>query len=169
MEKLQQATVDVNILYYHAKILIYLPILSRFGNHHNVGLSQKEQLLKGEGDVATIVSSISLIQQSSIQILEVLKYLTSTSSSNILPIPIHIVREQSLLALMVAKGALDYIKGGPLFSNLKQLLLDTMGNLSRDANFDIPGALNRKSFKLFEINNIRYPWFEYKQKHDLGG
>lgn len=138
-------------LYYHAKILIYLPILSRFGNHHNVGLSQKEQLLKGEGDVATIVSSISLIQQSSIQILEVLKYLTSTSSSNILPIPIHIVREQSLLALMVAKGALDYIKGGPLFSNLKQLLLDTMGNLSRDANFDIPGALNRKSFKLFEI------------------
>ena len=90
-------------LYYHAKILIYLPILSRFGNHHNVGLSQKEQLLKGEGDVATIVSSISLIQQSSIQILEVLKYLTSTSSSNILPIPIHIVREQSLLALMVAK------------------------------------------------------------------
>ena len=70
--------------------------------------------------MATIVSSISLIQQSSIQILEVLKYLTSTSSSNILPIPIHIVREQSLLALMVAKGALDYIKGGPLFSNLKQ-------------------------------------------------
>ena len=138
-------------LYYHAKILIYLPILSRFGNHHNVGLSQKEQLQKGEGDVATIVSSISLIQQSSIQILEVLKYLRSTSSSNILPIPIHIVREQSLLALMVAKGALDYIKGGPLFNNLKQLLLDTMGGLSRDANFEIPGALNKKSFKLLEI------------------
>ncbi|RCK63398.1 Regulatory protein CAT8 [Candida viswanathii] len=138
-------------LYYHAKILIYLPILSKFGNHHNVGLSQKEQLLKGEGDVATIVSSISLVQQSSIQILEVLKILTATSSSNVLPIPIHIVREQSLLALLVAKGTLDYIKGGPLFINLKQLLLDTMSNLNSDCKYEVPGGINRRAVKLLEV------------------
>ena len=138
-------------LYYHAKILIYLPILSKYGNHHNVGLSQKEQLLKGEGDVATIVSSLSLVQQSSIQILEVLKCLSATSSSNILPIPIHIVREQSLLALLVAKGTLDYIKGGPLFINLKQLLLDTMNNLSMNCRYEVPGGINRRSVKLLEV------------------
>ncbi|KAL6453229.1 CAT8 Regulatory protein CAT8 [Candida maltosa Xu316] len=138
-------------LYYHAKILIYLPILSKFGNHHNVGLSQKEKLFKGESDVATIVSSISLIQQSSIQILEVLKCLSATTSSNILPIPIHIVREQSLLALLVAKGTLDYIKGGPLFNNSKQLLLDTMNNLFLDCKYEVPGGIDRKSIKLLEL------------------
>lgn len=37
-------------LYYHAKILIYLPVISKHGNeHHNVGLSQKEQLFKPKG------------------------------------------------------------------------------------------------------------------------
>lgn len=31
-------------LYFHAKVLIQLPILSKFGNHHYMGLSAKEDL-----------------------------------------------------------------------------------------------------------------------------
>ncbi|CAI5757025.1 unnamed protein product [Candida verbasci] len=138
-------------LYYHAKILIYLPIISKYGNHHNVGLSQKEQLAKGENEISTIVSSISLIQQSAIQILEVTKCLANTSSSNILPIPINMAKETVLLALIVAKGTLDYIKGGPLFINSKQLLLDTIKNMSIDSTFGLPGGVYKNSVKLLEL------------------
>lgn len=136
-------------LYYHAKILIYLPIISKHGNHHNVGLSEKEKLLKGDRDVSSIVSSISMIQQSSIQILEVLKNLSSTSS--FLPIPINIAREQVRFALLVAMGSLDYIKGGPLYQNLKNLLLSTISSLSLESNCDIPGGLTKNSAKIFEF------------------
>ncbi|KAG7662010.1 CAT8 [[Candida] subhashii] len=138
-------------LYYHAKILIYLPIISKYGHHHNVGLSEKEKLAKGDADTATIVSSISLIQQSCLQILEVLKCLSSNLSSTALPIPTNITREQSLFALFVAKGTLDYIKGGPLFNNSKQLLLDTINSLSQESRLNTPGGLNRNSFKLLEL------------------
>ncbi|KAG2736928.1 hypothetical protein G9P44_001018 [Scheffersomyces stipitis] len=139
-------------LYYHSKILIYLPIISKYGNHHNVGLSEKERLFKGEGDVATIVSSVSMIQQSSIQILEVLKSLSKNTSSNVLPIPINIAREQARFALLVAKGSLDYMKGGPLYQSSKSLLLETIGFLNRESAFDIPGALSRNSVKLMELS-----------------
>ncbi|KAK6459163.1 fungal-specific transcription factor domain-containing protein [Scheffersomyces xylosifermentans] len=139
-------------LYYHAKILIYLPIISKYGNHHNVGLSDKEKLTKGQGDIATIVSSVSMIQQSSIQILEVLKSLSKNLSSYVLPIPINIAREQARFALLVAKGSLDYIKGGPLYQNSKQLLLDTISYLNKESAYEIPGALTRNSVKLLELS-----------------
>ncbi|KAK6465809.1 fungal-specific transcription factor domain-containing protein [Scheffersomyces coipomensis] len=139
-------------LYYHARILIYLPILSKYGNHHNVGLSKKESLLKGEGDVATIVSSISMVQQSSIQILEVLKYVNDTTNPYLLPIPINIPRQQARFALLVAKGSLDYLKGGPLFQNSKQLLLDTIKDLIEESNLNIPGRLSRSTAKILELS-----------------
>lgn len=141
-------------LYYHAKILIYLPIISKYGNHHNVGLSTKEQLSKGQHDVSNIVSSVSMIQQSSIQILEVLKSLTKYSSSYLLPVPINIAREQARFTLLVAKGSLDYIKGGPLYQNLKQLLLDTISNLNLESGNDIPGGLTKNSVKLLELATL---------------
>ncbi|RLV93997.1 Regulatory protein CAT8 [Spathaspora sp. JA1] len=146
-------------LYYHAKILIYLPIISKYGNHHNVGLSQKEQLTKQSeleyddqmGPNTAVVSSVSLIQQSTIQILEVLKCIANNTSSTVLPIPINITREQSLFALLVAKGTLDYIKGGPLFNKSKQLLLDTIHNMNVESRIDIPGGLHKNSFRLLEL------------------
>lgn len=138
-------------LYYHAKILIYLPIISKYGNHHNVGLSQKEQLTKGQRNVSNIVSSMSMIQQSSLQILEILKSFFKDSSSYLLPIPLNIPREQARLALLVAKGSLDYMKGGPLHQNLKQLLLDTISIINSESSFDLPGGMTKNTAKLLEL------------------
>ncbi|KAI5950417.1 CAT8 [Candida margitis] len=139
-------------LYYHARILIYLPIVSKFGNHHNVGLSQKDQLNKGESDTTTIVSAMSLIHQSSSQILQVIKASATSSSSSVLPIPLNIAREQSLLTMLVAKGTLDYIKGGPLYNNSKQLLLDSVAGIANDAKYETPDCLNKNSVKLLELS-----------------
>ncbi|KAG5417563.1 CAT8 [Candida metapsilosis] len=139
-------------LYYHAKILIYLPIISKYGKHHNVGLSQKEQMSKGESDTTTIVSTMSLVQQSSSQILQIVRSSATSSNSSVLPIPVNIAREQSLLTLLVAKGTLDYIKGGPLFNNSKQLLLDSVSAIAKDAKYETPDSLNRNSVKLVELS-----------------
>lgn len=137
-------------IYYHAKILIYLPIISKYGNHHNVGLSEKVKLTKGELDLSSVMSSVTMIQQSSIQMLEVLQSISKNSTTNILPIPINMPREQARFALLVAKGTLDYTKGGPLFQCLKTLLLDTINYLNNECSYDIPGSLTKKSAKLFE-------------------
>lgn len=136
-------------LYYHAKILIYLPIISKYGYHHNVGMSAKEQLTLGQRDVTTVVSSMTMIQQSSIQILQVLKSLAH--SSFLLPIPLNIPREQARFSLLVAKGSLDYIKGGPLHQNLKQLLLDTLVTFKLETEKEIPGGLTKYSLMLLEL------------------
>lgn len=138
-------------MYYHAKILIYLPIISKYGNHLNVGLSQKEQLSKSKSPTS-IVSSVSMIQQALIQILELLKCLVKFNSLYLLPIPVNIPREQARIALLVAKGSLDYIKGGTLHQTLKQLLLDTVAYLSVESGFEVPGNMTKNSSKLLELS-----------------
>ncbi|CUM65408.1 uncharacterized protein PRCAT00003046001 [Priceomyces carsonii] len=136
-------------LYYHAKILIYLPIISKYGNHHDVGLSQKERLTKGDEEMSNIVTSISMIQQSSIQILECLKCLLK--GLHTLSVPLNVSREMARFSLLVAQGSLDYIRGGPLFQNLKQLLLETISLLIKDSDSNIPNKLTRSSVKLLEM------------------
>ncbi|CAK7892558.1 hypothetical protein CAAN1_08S05380 [[Candida] anglica] len=140
-------------LYYHAKILIYLPVISKFGNNHNVGLSQKEQLLKPKGDFSTnVVSSTSLIQQSSIQMLEILKTMASFAQSPyLLPLPMNLAREQARLSLLVARGSLDYVKNGPLYQNSRSLLLETVTALNTDSEYNGPGGLTKTSVKLLEL------------------
>ncbi|ODV80942.1 uncharacterized protein CANTADRAFT_36789, partial [Suhomyces tanzawaensis NRRL Y-17324] len=150
-KKYSKEQLTLIFLYYHAKILIYLPVISKYGNHHNVGLSPKEQILKAETDAGSIASSISMIQQSSLQILEVLKSLTKYNSSYLLPIPVNIAREQARFTLLVAKGSLDYMKGGPLYQTLKQLLLDTIASLNLETSHEIPGSLTKNSVKLLEF------------------
>lgn len=138
-------------LYFHARILIYLPIISKYGNHLDVGLSEKEKLSRGQGNRSTIISSMTMIQQSSLQILEILKVHFNPLSSKLLPIPLNIPREHSRLALLVAKGTLDYIKGGSLYLDLKQLLLSTIPLLIRESRYDVPGGLTKNSGKLIEM------------------
>lgn len=140
-------------LYYHAKVLIYLPILSKYGHHHNVGMSAKEKLAQGQGDVASAISSMTMIQQSSIQLLTVMRGVF-TLSGYLLPLPMNIPREQARFALLVAKGSLDYIKGGPLFQSLKQLLLDTVSGFKLETEKKIPGGLTVNSCRLIEMSII---------------
>ncbi|GEQ68621.1 hypothetical protein JCM33374_g2289 [Metschnikowia sp. JCM 33374] len=136
-------------LYYHAKILIYLPIISKYGYHHNVGMSMKEKLSVGETDISTNVSSMTSIQQSATQILHLLKSL-STTNAYLLPVPLNIPREHARFAILVAKGSLDYIKGGPLHSQSKQLLLDTIPILKNETRLEMPNSLTKRCASLLE-------------------
>lgn len=139
-------------LYFHARILIFLPTISKFGNHHDVGLSEKEKLYRGDSNKGLIISSITMIQQSSVQILEILKTLSSPGNCKLLPIPINIPREHARLTLLVAKGTLDYIKGGSLYLSLKQLLLDTIPLIVRESHYNAPGGITKNSANLMEMS-----------------
>lgn len=136
-------------LYYHAKILVYLPILSKYGNHHNVGLSAKEQIELDQSNKGSVVTSMSMIQQSSLQILELLRF-ASVELLYLLPIPMNIEREQARFALLVAKGSIDYIKGGVLHQSLKKILSDTFGIFKYETNRGMLGALSKNSASLLQ-------------------
>lgn len=138
-------------LYYHAKILIYLPIISKHGSHHNAGLSMKERLSIGKTDISTVVSSTSTIQQSSIQVLKLLKYMVA-QSGYVLPIPVNIPRAQARFSLMVAQGSLDYIRGGALYNDLKKLLLDVLVSSQEEAQMELPGGLSKNTLKLLDYS-----------------
>lgn len=151
LQTLSKQQLCLIFLYFHARILIYLPIISKYGNHHDVGLSEKQKLFRGESSKSAMVSSMTMIQQSSLQILEILKILFNPSNSKLLPIPLNIPRQHARLTLLVAKGSLDYIKGGSLYLTLKQLLLNTIPLLSRESKYDVPGGLTKNSGRLLEM------------------
>lgn len=146
-----KAQINLIFLYYHAKILIYLPIISKYGYHHNAGMSMKEKLSMRETDVATVVSSMTMIQQSSIQILKLLNH-TASKSAYVLPIPINIPRARARFSLLVAKGSLDYIKGGPLHHHLKQLLLETLLSFQLETENELSGGLTKNTLKLLDFS-----------------
>lgn len=155
-------------LYYHAKILIYLPILSKYGNHHNVGLSAKEQLNLDQINKGTVVTSMSMIQQSAIRILELLKNATALYLY-VLPVPFNVPREQARFALLVAKGSMDYIKGGVLHQNLKKILQETFEGIKFETDRGMFGALSKNSASLLEhsvasILNLKTDLMKTKQK-----
>lgn len=138
-------------VYFHAKILIYLPILSKYGAHHDVGLSQKEKLTKGDVGAQLVLLLGLMVQQLLIQILEVLNLFVRNAELPLLPLPLNIAQEQARFALIVAKGLLDYTKGGPLYVHAKQLLLDTLAGLSESHSGDyVLGHLTREALKLLE-------------------
>lgn len=136
-------------LFYHAKILIFLPIISKHGFHLNVGISLKEQLSLQKHDSSSVVASMTLIQQSLAQILRLLKHTYETSY--LLPLPLNILQEHARFALLVARGSLDYIKNGPLYQNLKQLLLDTVSIFKSMSNAPGSGSLTNNSAVLLEL------------------
>ncbi|EDK37194.2 hypothetical protein PGUG_01292 [Meyerozyma guilliermondii ATCC 6260] len=138
-------------LFCHAKILAYLPILSKYGNHHDVGLSKKEQLTKGTGQVGSIMSSVTMIQQSSTQILDMMKSISTSPSPFVIPVPLNLPRQQIRLALLVARGCLDYTKGGPLRLHSKKLLDGTVCYLKCESRLNIPGCASMNSAKLLEL------------------
>ncbi|CAH6718740.1 hypothetical protein CLIB1444_01S13476 [[Candida] jaroonii] len=150
-EKYSVQQLSLIFLYFHARTLIYLPIISKFGNHFDIGLSEKTKLTKGMESKSSIISSISMIQQSSLQILQILRTFLNPMNPILLSVPLNLPREHSRLSLLVAKGTLDYIKGGTLYSSSKNLLLDTVPLIVRESNLKIPGSLSKNSSKLIEM------------------
>lgn len=130
------------LLYYHAKILIYLPVIAQHSHHHDVGLSQKQRLARPPGDFSSnVVLSASLVQQLALQILAILR-------THHAPVPMCAARQQAHLALLVARGTLDYVKNGPLYQRLKLLLLDTVSALHA---LEGPAALTANAVQIVEL------------------
>lgn len=149
-------------LYYYGKIMIYLPIISKHGSHHYAGMSAKERFSVGQADIATVVSSTTMIQQSSIQVLKLLKH-TVSQPQYAIPIPINISRAQAKLSLLVAQGSLDYIKGGALFNYLKGLLVDVLNISATEAQLGFPGGISENTFKLLEFAVLSLLGFNMKK------
>lgn len=130
------------LLYYHAKILIYLPVIAQHSHHHDVGLSQKQRLARPPGDFSSnVVLSASLVQQLALQILAILR-------THRAPVPMCTARQQAHLALLVARGTLDYVKNGPLYQRLKLLVLETVSALHV---LEGPAALTANAVQILEL------------------
>lgn len=126
-------------LYYHAKILIYLPIISKYGDHFDVGLSAKERLERDGAKNTNLATSMTIIQQLSMQVLEVL------NAQKSLPLLLNIPRETARFALLVAKGSLEYTKKGPLHKLLRDVLTTTLRGFGSEADKRFPGLLTAGS------------------------
>lgn len=119
------------LLYYSAKILIHLPVIA-------------SEVDKSRGSASYIV-----IQQCTIAILNILSDLYSKKTYYI-PIPMNISRTKSRLALLSAKGSLEYTRGGALFQESKQILQSIINELKDENINEIPGNLSKNCVVLIE-------------------
>ncbi|ODQ62595.1 hypothetical protein WICANDRAFT_103364 [Wickerhamomyces anomalus NRRL Y-366-8] len=119
------------LLYYSAKILIHLPVVA-------------SEVSKSRGSASYIV-----IQQCTIAILNILSDLYSKKTYYI-PIPMNISRTKSRLAILSAKGSLEYTRGGALFQESKQILQNIINELKNENINEIPGNLSKNCVYLIE-------------------
>jgi transcriptional regulatory protein CAT8 len=134
------------MLYYSAKIIIHLPLIAN-------------DVDNDEG-VKRYGSSNIAIQQCTIALLNNLSEFYSQDCYYI-PIPINIFRFKIRLALLSAKGSLEYTRGGSLFQEAKTLLTQVVEELkgenlkflnekNNNDNGYIPGNVSIRCLKLLE-------------------
>ncbi|ODV58456.1 DNA-binding transcription factor CAT8 ASCRUDRAFT_21169, partial [Ascoidea rubescens DSM 1968] len=119
------------ILYYEARMLIYLPNLA-------------SEIYNSRGSAAYIT-----IQQSTNIILNITNFL-STQKNYFPPIPVNLPRVRSRLSLMGAKGALEYARGGNLFQESKTLLTTVINDLRRETSIGLPGCLSHNCINFLD-------------------
>lgn len=120
----------VIVLYYQAKILIYLPVLAAE--------------VRNSRGLALHVT----INQSTNAILAVTNYMSS--QSYFLPTPMNLSRMRARYGLLGAKGALEYTRGGNLFQDVKTKLQDLMTDLRTETARESPGCLSANCVRMFE-------------------
>ncbi|ODV94686.1 hypothetical protein PACTADRAFT_50547 [Pachysolen tannophilus NRRL Y-2460] len=123
--KLSEKQLLLVFLYYYAKILIYLPIMSTDDNS-----------TKGS-------SSYIIIQQSTGALLNITNILSSHQKNYYyLPLPLNLSREKARFALLSAKGTLEYTRGGALFQDSKALLQSIINELKIENGIGMLGCLS---------------------------
>lgn len=119
------------LLYYNAKMLIHLPILA-------------SEVNGSRGSASYIV-----VQQCTMAMLNILSNFY-TKKMYYLPVPINITRTKTRLAVLSAKGALEYTRGGALFQESKNVLQDIVNELKDENVNEIPGNLSKNCVNLLE-------------------
>ncbi|GMM35592.1 DNA-binding transcription factor [Saccharomycopsis crataegensis] len=127
------------VLYYQAKILIYLPVLAA-------------EVRSSRGS-----SSYITIQQSTNTIMGITNFMAQQAC--FLATPFNCARMRARYGLLGAKGALDYARGGNLFQDLKSKLTDLIADLKLETELETPGCLSVNAIKTFEetIQSILSP------------
>ncbi|KAH3662423.1 hypothetical protein OGAPHI_005675 [Ogataea philodendri] len=134
MEKLTEAQITLLFLYHQAKALIYMPLMAT------------------ETTNSKNSASYIAIQQSSTAILAISKLLnTAKFHFYHLPLPINTSRQKARFALLAAKGALEYTRGGALFQDSKSLLSSVIGDLKLETDISFLGCLSKSCVEHLEI------------------
>lgn len=112
-------------LYYYAKMLVYLPNLS------------KEMITKKSSPTYII------IQQSTQALLNITNILSSQSKNfYYLPLPFNLSREKVRISLLYATGSLEYARGGTLFQDSRNLLQSIINDLKIENGIGMLGCLS---------------------------
>ncbi|KAI0460940.1 hypothetical protein LJB42_001476 [Komagataella kurtzmanii] len=124
-ERLSDNQLTILFLYYHAKILIYLPLMAN------------------ESSQSRSSASYINIQQSTTSILAIANTLaTKERNFYFLPLPVNLSREKVRLAFLSAKGSLEYARGGALFQESKILLASVINELKIETSIGMLGCLS---------------------------
>ncbi|KAG7858931.1 hypothetical protein KL919_002996 [Ogataea angusta] len=126
MEKLSEGQLTLMYLYFQAKALIYMPLMATETTNFK--------------NSACYIA----IQQSATAILAITKTLnTEKFHFYHLPLPINASRQKARFALLAAKGALEYTRGGALFQDAKSLLTSVIADLKFETDIAFLGCLSR--------------------------
>ncbi|AGO10335.1 AaceriABL121Cp [[Ashbya] aceris (nom. inval.)] len=140
-------------LYFLAKIMIHLPVVA------TKPIIDKPQPVVDANTPGSQIdrssSSYVLLQQATNTFLNVL----ASVSTLYLPLPLNITRTKTRFGLVSARGSLEYTKGGALFQDNKNLLLDLLKDLETDKKLNMPGTISWHSLKLLDmaVNLILQP------------
>ena len=154
------------LFYFLAKSMIHLPVIATKPLPKNVdNVTKKKQSMfnndsKGATDQDHMIvdvdmtspairtsSSYIILQQATNATLTIFQ----TINSMYLPLPLNVSRTLIRFSLLCARGSLEYTKGGALFLDNKNLLLDTIKDIENDRLLDLPGIASWHTLKLFDM------------------
>ncbi|CAI4048889.1 DNA-binding transcription factor CAT8 SKDI_13G4110 [Saccharomyces kudriavzevii IFO 1802] len=154
------------LFYFLAKSMIHLPVIATKPLSKNVdNVMKKKQSMfnndsKGTNNhdhmaVDVDMTSPAIRTSSSYIILQQATNATLTIFQSInwmyLPLPLNVSRTLVRFSLLCARGSLEYTKGGALFLDNKNLLLDTIKDIENDRLLELPGIASWHTLKLFDM------------------
>lgn len=154
------------LFYFLAKSMIHLPVIATKPLPKNVDNSTKKKHSMFNNDNKSInsqdhsvvdvdmtspairtSSSYIILQQATNATLTLFQSINSTY----LPLPLNVSRTLIRFSLLCARGSLEYTKGGALFLDNKNLLLDTIKDIENDRLLGLPGVASWHTLKLFDM------------------
>lgn len=124
-DKMNNTQLTLLYLYYQAKALIYMPLMA------------------SESQSSKSSPAFISIQQATTAILTITKVLNSSGHSfYYLPLPMNLPRQKARFALLAAKGALEFTRGGALFQEAKSLIASAIQDLKEENEIQMLGCLS---------------------------
>ena len=127
-------------LYFMARCVIDLPIFATTALSHG---SPTDSNSSGGRYSSSYVS----LQQATNTMLHAYKAI----SGRYVALPINLAKSITRFSLISVQGSLDYIKGGSLYIDNKNLLLGIIQSLEADRKLDLPGAISWDSLRLLDL------------------